>query len=211
MSSTNEVTSIAIIEDNHAIAEAFKFFIEDTNRYVVTGIYNSAEAGLEELEKKPVDLVLMDISLPGINGIEATHKLKASQPDINILIISVSVSPKHVFEALRWGASGYLTKNTEEEALIKALDQIVDGGAPMSAQIAKMVVSSFQVSRKSPLSVRETEVLELLSKGKSYTKIAKDLFVSGETVRSHIKNIYSKLHVNSKAEAIEKARKNRLV
>jgi DNA-binding NarL/FixJ family response regulator len=153
----------------------------------------------------------MDINLPGIDGITATAKIKDKHPEVDILIISVSTASQHVFDALRHGAVGYLTKNIEEEELIDALDQVVAGGAPMSAQIAKMVVASFQVNRESPFSDRETEVLGLLAAGKSYSKIADELHIGKETVKSHIKNIYSKLHVNSKAEAIARARKDRLL
>ncbi|MFK7971163.1 MAG: response regulator [Bacteroidia bacterium] len=205
------IKSIAIVEDNTAVANAFQYFIDDTKRYMVSQLFEDAESAVKTLIKNPVDLILMDIALPGMNGIEATAKIKSACPDTDILIISVSTSPDNVFEALRVGATGYLTKNIDGEDLIDAIDQVVAGGAPMSAQIAKLVVASFQINRKSPLSDRETEVLSLLSVGKSYSVIADELFLAKETVKSHIKNIYSKLHVNSKAEAIEKARRDRLV
>ena len=204
MSETTNVKTLAIIEDNEAVAEAFSFFISETGRYVVSGIYHNAEDAIEALAKTPVDIVLMDISLPGMDGISATRIVKEANPETDILIISVSSASENVFEALRCGASGYLTKNIGEEELLDAIDQVVAGGAPMSAQIAKLVVASFQINRESPLSERETEVLSLLSGGKSYSRIADEIFVARETVKTHIKNIYSKLHVNSKAEAIEK-------
>lgn len=211
MPDTIDHRTLAIVEDNEAIAEAFRFFIDDTQRYEVVHVFNNAEDAIAKLSKKPVDVVLMDISLPGMDGITATGIIKDKQPDTDILIISVSGAPENVFEALRLGASGYMTKNIGEEELIDAIDQVIAGGAPMSAQIAKLVVASFQINRESPLSDRETEVLGLLSSGKSYSRIAEDLFVAKETIKSHIKNIYSKLHVRSKAEAIEKARKDRLL
>lgn len=211
MAESENYIRVIIVEDNEAVAEAFEYLINETGRYNIEGRFVHAEDAISYLEKQAADLVLMDINLPGIDGITATAMIKDKHPDIDILIISVSSASQHVFDALRHGAVGYLTKNIEEEELIDALDQVVAGGAPMSAQIAKMVVASFQVNRESPLSDRETEVLGLLSAGKSYSKIADELFVGKETVKSHIKNIYSKLHVNSKAEAIARARKDRLL
>jgi DNA-binding NarL/FixJ family response regulator len=153
----------------------------------------------------------MDIELPGMNGIEGIEKIKKLRPRTNIIVVTVYDNDSLVFQALCAGAGGYLTKNMQPARLLEAIKDIQEGGAPMSTNIARMVVSSFQKNRNSPLTSRETEVLELLSKGKSYSTIADELFVDKETIRTHIKNIYWKLEVHSKAEAIEKALKNKLI
>jgi DNA-binding NarL/FixJ family response regulator len=153
----------------------------------------------------------MDIELPGMNGIEAIAKIKAIQPQTQVVVITVYENDELVFKALCEGASGYLTKNMPLQKLIESLKELENGGAPMSTNIARLVVSSFHKNRQSPLTARELEVLELLASGKSYSTIADQLFVDKETVKSHIKNIYLKLEVHSKAEAIEKARKSKYI
>jgi DNA-binding NarL/FixJ family response regulator len=132
-------------------------------------------------------------------------------PDVNIIVITVHENSELVFEALCAGACGYITKNTEYSRLIDSIKEAMKGGAPMSSNIARMVVESFQKNQDTPLTGRETQVLELLSKGKSYTVIADELFIHKETVKSHIKNIYFKLQVHSKADAIEVALKNKFI
>ncbi len=151
------------------------------------------------------DLVLMDIDLPGIDGIEGTSRIKKLRPDCIILIITVMEDSDKVFRSLCAGAGGYIVKNSDADQIIQIVAQAFAGGAPMSLNIAKMVVQSFTRSPDCPLSERETAVLKCISEGKSYTRIALDLFISKETVRSHIKNIYQKLAVNSKAEALKVA------
>jgi DNA-binding NarL/FixJ family response regulator len=153
----------------------------------------------------------MDLDLPGMHGIEGIQRIKKTHPDINIIVLTVHEDSDMVFEALCAGASGYITKNANHSRLLDAIDEVQTGGAPMSGKIAKMVVDSFQKNQNSPLTSRETEVLEQLAKGKSYSIIADELFIHKETVKSHIKNIYFKLQVNSKAEALEIARKNKLI
>jgi len=203
--------SVVIIENNKTIAKVFANSIEKTGKYIVTGVFHSGEEGIQFLQNQRADLVLIDIPLPGMDGISTTWKIKMAHPQTEVLIISVAQEPHTVFKALRMGASGYLTKDMKGQDLIEAIDQVMQGGAPLSAQIAKIVVSSFHINPESPLSRRETEVMDLLVKGNSYKKIGTALFISGETVRSHIKNIYNKLHVSSKADAIAKAMKLRLV
>ena len=153
----------------------------------------------------------MDIELPGMSGIDAIPKIKAILPDTHVVVVTVYENDDLVFKALCEGASGYLTKNTPSAKLIESLKELDSGGAPMSTNIARMVVSSFHKNRQTPLTARELEVLELLSSGKSYSTIATQLFIDKETVKSHIKNIYLKLEVHSKAEAIEKARKSKYI
>lgn len=196
---------IVIIEDNAKIREAFAEVIDSTGKYMVTGRYSNCEAAIAALKDDKPDVVLMDIDLPGMTGIEGTGKIKKLCPACIVIIITVFQDSDKVFRSLCAGASGYLVKNANTEAIISNIDEALAGGAPMTLHIAKMVVQSFARQHDSPLSERETEVLKGISQGKSYSKIALDLFISGDTVRSHIKNIYQKLAVNSKAEALKVA------
>jgi DNA-binding NarL/FixJ family response regulator len=156
-------------------------------------------------------VILLDIELPGTNGIQAIPKLKKILPHAYILILTVYESEKTIFEALASGASGYLTKNTPASKIVESIREVKEGGGPMSVNIARMVIRSFQKNQESPLSKRETQILEQVAEGKSRSQIAKDLFIDLETVRSHIKNIYLKLDVNSRADAIKTAKENKLI
>lgn len=202
---------IVIVEDNDAVREGFKLIINDYSDYVVVGAHDTAEKAIKALKKDEPDIVLMDLELPGMHGIVAIAEIKKLKPEINIIVNTVYENGELVFQALCAGASGYITKNSNHQELINAIDELKRGGAPMSSRIAKMVVASFQKNHNSPLSKRETEVLELLAQGKSYSMIADELFITKETAKSHIKNIYSKLQVNSKSEAIAKATQDRLI
>ena len=189
---------IVIVEDDNLIRDGFALLIDSTY-------------GFRIVNTDQPDVVLMDIDLPGMNGIEGISRIKKLRPRTNIIVVTVYENDELVFKALCAGAGGYLTKNMQPTRLLEAIRDIQEGGAPMSTNIARMVVASFQKNRNSPLTARETEVLELLAKGKSYTTIAEQLFVDKETIRTHIKNIYWKLEVHSKAEAIEKGMKEKLI
>jgi DNA-binding NarL/FixJ family response regulator len=205
------ITKVLIIEDNEMVKDGFALLINSMEGFEVSGKFGSCETAIKAIQLEKPKVVLMDIDLPGMNGIEGTKKIKKMHPDVDIIVITVHEDSELVFEALCAGASGYITKNSDYSRLLDAINEVKNGGAPMSSNIARMVVESFQKNTDSPLTARETEVLELLSKGKSYTVIADELFIHKETVKSHIKNIYFKLQVNSKAEAIEKAIKNKLI
>ncbi|TDQ11727.1 response regulator transcription factor [Pedobacter metabolipauper] len=200
---------ITIIEDNRVIREGFAAVIDGTADYQVCGQYSNCEEALKKLPSDKPDLVLMDIGLPGISGIEGTERIKKRCPECIVLIITVLEDSDKVFRSLCAGAGGYIVKNSDTENIVRSISEAFAGGAPMSLNIAKMVVQSFKVPQDSPLSEREREVLRNIAEGKSYSKIANDLFISKETVRSHIKNIYQKLAVNSKAEALKIAGGNR--
>ena len=202
---------IVIVEDNEVVREGFSLIINSVSKYYVVSSYNNAEDAIKNLKKDKPDIVLMDLELPGMNGIDAIAVIKKANSNIDLIVNTIYENSELVFQALCAGAAGYITKNTSHTELLTALDEVVNGGAPMSSRIAKMVVSSFQKNPNSPLSHRETEVLELLSVGKSYSMIAQELFITKETAKSHIKNIYSKLQVNSKSEAIAKATKEKLI
>jgi DNA-binding NarL/FixJ family response regulator len=208
---TNNQVKICLVEDDAIIREGFVMLLNENQGFRVINAYNNCEDFLKNLQKDKPNVVLMDIELPGMNGIEGIEKAKKLYPAAQVIVVTVYENDTLVFKALCAGAGGYLTKNMPPSRLVDAIKEIMVGGAPMSTNIARLVVASFQKNTNSPLSGRETEVLELLSKGKSYTNIAEDLFIDKETVRTHIKNIYWKLEVHSKAEAIEKAVKEKLI
>lgn len=202
---------IVIVEDNDQIREAFALLLNLRDDFTVVSAYDNCEDAIKNLKDDCPDVILMDIDLPGISGIEGTKKIKKLLPKIAIIIITVFENGKTVFDALCAGASGYLTKSSDKDRIIKAIDEVLKGGAPMSSKIARMVVQSFQKNPNSPLTERETEILSNISEGKSYTSIADTLFISKETVKFHIKNIYIKLQVNNKADALKIANDDKLI
>jgi len=204
-------TRITIVEDNQAVREGFALIINSINKYYVVNTYENCEDAIKGLNKDKPEIILMDLELPGMSGIEGISKIKKLIPSVRIVVNTVYENSDLVFQALCAGAEGYITKNTNHTELLEAIDEVIQGGAPMSTKIASMVVHSFQKNPNSPLSPRETQVLELLAKGKSYSIIATELFITKETAKSHIKNIYSKLQVNSKSEAIAKATQDKLI
>jgi len=206
--SSNKIT---IVEDNEVVRDGFALLIDSVSEYDVVSTYDNCEDALRNLKKDRPNVILMDLELPGMHGVEGIRRIKKLTPEVSIIVITVHANSELVFQALCAGASGYITKNAGHSKLLDAIAEVQKGGAPMSSQIARMVVQSFQKNIDSPLTTRETEVLELLAKGKSYTVIADELFVHKETIKSHIKNIYTKLQVNSKADAIEKALRERLI
>jgi DNA-binding NarL/FixJ family response regulator len=177
----------------------------------VVGSYGTGEEVIAEFQRKKADIVLMDIELPGKSGIEITKWIKEKFPHVEVIIVSVYEDNELVFNALKAGASGYITKSANYLELLAALDEIVRGGAPMSSRIARMVIHNFHLNPDSPLTQREKEVLYLISEGKTYTQISDQLFISRDTARTHIRNIYAKLNVNKKSEAIERATRDKLI
>ena len=204
--------NVAIIEDNLNIREGLAALINGTADYSCVGSFSNCEDFLRDLPKLKVDVALMDIGLPGINGIKGVEKARKIMPDLNILMLTVYKESKVVFEALCAGACGYLVKNTPPTRLLEAIREVHEGGSPMSSMIARQVITVFQQNNPniSPsdeygLSEREKEVLNKLSEGDNYQQIAAALFISVDTVRHHIRNIYKKLHVHSQSEAVAKA------
>lgn len=202
---------VTIIEDDETIREGYSYLINNTEGYKVISAYPSYEDAAKKITHDYPDVILLDVELPGISGIDAIPKLKKLIPDVHILILTVYEQDLLIFRALGNGAAGYLTKNTPHEKIIAAIHEVMEGGGPMSAHIARMVIQSFQRSDSSPLTRRETEILEQISTGKSRKRIAEELFIDLETVKSHIKNIYQKLNVHSKADAIKTARDNKFI
>ena len=208
---------VVIIEDNNTIREGLGALINGTDGYKCVGMYSSSEKFLEQLSSVKMDVVLMDIGLPGMNGIEALKKAKEINPDLNILMLTIYEESEVVFQALCAGACGYLVKKTPPSRLLEAIKDVYEGGSPMSSQIARQVINEFQkeknfaVDNEFSLSNREKEVLYQLSNGQSYQEIGDKLFISVDTVRHHIRNIYKKLHVHSQSEAVAKAIRKKII
>jgi len=203
---------VLIIEDDPEIRHSFQVIVNSSQNFVVINTYNSCESDIKHLVPDKPEIVLMDIGLPGgMNGIQGTKIIKEKSPGTEIVMVSVYEDSELVFEALKSGASGYITKSANYQELLAALEEIVRGGAPMSSKIARMVIDNFHVNLNSPLTRRETEILSLIAEGKTYTQISEELFISKETSKTHIKNIYSKLQVKCKSEAIAKANLERLI
>lgn len=202
---------VCLIEDDETIRNSYAYLIAQASGFKVVGTYNSFESAAKKIVADGPDVLLLDVELPGTNGIDALPKLKKLIPELQILILTVYETDTLIFRALGNGAAGYLTKNTSPEKIISAIQDVMEGGGPMSAHIARMVINSFQRSEESPLSRRETEVLEQIATGKSRKRIANELYIDIETVKSHIKNIYIKLDVHSKADAIKTAKENKFI
>ncbi len=202
---------VCIIEDDETIREGYAYLIGKTEGYTIVNTYSSYEEAVKKIGNDDPDVILLDVELPGLSGIDAIPKLKKLLPETYILILTVYEQDMLIFRALGNGASGYLTKNTPHEKIISAIHEVMEGGGPMSAHIARMVIQSFQRNEASPLTRRETEILEQISTGKSRKRIAEELFIDLETVKSHIKNIYHKLNVHSKADAIKTAKDNKFI
>lgn len=208
---TDKQIRICLIEDDATIRDGYAFLLGSTTGLSVVATYPHADDALKKIAADQPDVILLDIELPGSSGLDALPKLKKLLPDTYILMLTVYEQPNHIFRALGTGASGYLTKNSSPEKIVSAIHEVMEGGGPMSAQIARMVISSFQRSESSPLTKRETEILELISVGKSRKKIAEELFIDLETVKSHIKNIYQKLDVHSKEDALKTAKEQKFI
>ncbi len=202
---------LTIVEDDEIIRNGFITLLKQNQKFDCVSDYDNCEDLIRNINIDKPDVILMDITLPGMSGIEGIKKIKFRNPTIDIIIVTVHDDDEKVFQALCAGASGYLTKNVSSQKLMDSIEEVYKGGAPMSTSIARKVIESFQLNSRSPLTPRETEVLQHLAKGKSYTMIADELFIDKETVRTHIKNIYYKLNVNSKAGAIEKASKEKFI
>jgi DNA-binding NarL/FixJ family response regulator len=204
------IIKVAIVEDLEEVIEGLSTFITQDKELLLTGVYRTAEAAALELPIVKPDIVLMDINLPGITGIECIKRIKQVTEQIQFMMFTVYENNDQVFEALKAGASGYLLKKTAPLQIIEAIKELYNGGSPMSAPIARKLVTLFQEKQATKpdeagiLSAREKEVLEHLAKGLLYKEIAEILGISFHTVRQHIGNIYYKLHVQNKTEAINK-------
>ncbi len=202
---------VAIVEDDPEIRQTLALIIDGTAGFWCKLKFENGKEALKPLLENYVNVVLMDIEMPEMNGIECVRKLKPQIPEVDFIMLSIRQDDEAVFQSICAGASGYLLKDTPPAALLEAIREVKAGGAPMSASIARKVIRSFHQLNESPLSNRETEILRLLSQGMNYKSVAKDLFLSPHTVKTHIKNIYQKLHVHSRAEAVRKGIEDKLI
>ncbi len=201
--------AVSIVEDDPQVRSSLAKLIEGTPGFRCVSRHGSAENALEEIPKIKPDVTLMDINLPGINGVECVRRLKPQLPGTQIIMLTVYQNTEHIFNALAAGATGYMLKQTPPAELLAAIKEVHGGGSPMSSHIARKIVQSFQQpapasAEAQSLSPREAEVLDLLAKGFLYKEIADQIKVSYATVHTHIRHVYEKLHVRSRTEAVAK-------
>ena len=207
---------VAIVEDRREIREGLAMLIGGTDGFYCADSYRSAEEALDKIEHNQPDVVLMDIGLPGMSGIQALQLLKRRYPEMLLLMLTVYDDDERIFDAMCAGASGYLLKKTPPARLLESLKEAVAGGAPMSPEVASRVISLFRDIRPPErasynLTPHETRLLKLLVEGHNYKTAAAELGVTVHTVSFHLRSIYDKLQVHSKSEAVAKALQNRLV
>lgn len=204
---TMKTTSkIAIVEDNHTIRAALVELVDSIPGCRCVADLATGEDAIREIPKLRPDLVMMDIHLPNLSGIECTLRIKESMPALAVLILTVYEDEGKIFQALQAGASGYILKRSRPDEIVSAVREMLDGGAPMTPEIARKVVDSFSRAARTPpgsemVSRREAEILHCLTKGSSNKEISDELHITVETVRWHLKQIYDKLHVHSRTEA----------
>lgn len=201
--------TVCIVEDDVGVRDGLVRLLGRARDFQCAGCCASAEAALATIPAVKPDVVLMDLNLPGLNGIECVRKLKVLLPSIQVVMLTVYEDPEKIYQALSAGAMGYLLKQTPPAKLLDALRDVYGGGAPMSSQIARKVVQSFQSARPTDstgeLSAREREVLDYLAQGYLIKEIGERLGIGFDTVRTYIRRIYEKLHVHSRAQAVAKA------
>lgn len=207
-------TTVSIVEDNEQLRDTLARLLNRAEGFKCVGDYGTAELALEAIPAAPPNVVLMDINLPGLNGVECVRRLKQLVPTTQIVMLTAYEDTENIFNSLAAGASGYLLKRSKSSEILDAIREVQNGGSPMTAHIARKVVQSFQanaavaaapVESSEELSPREKEVLDLLSQGFMYKEIADKLGISFETVRTYIRRIYEKLHVRTRTEAVAKA------
>jgi DNA-binding NarL/FixJ family response regulator len=207
---TVDAIKVAVVEDDSDVCHGLAMLIESAPGFTCVATCPSAEEALVGLPEKQPDVILMDIGLPGMSGIECIRKLKHILPRAQVMMLTVFDDHDRIFESLKAGATGYLIKKTAPENIVRSIRDLCAGGSPMSSQIARRVVEEFQHPPRqsdaaSQLTAREQEVLAKLAQGFLYKEIASAIGVSLETVRTHVRNIYSKLEVRSRTEAVNKA------
>ncbi len=201
--------SISLVDDEKELCQSIATFVNGSPGFRCVSIHHSAAAALQHLPAEKPDVVLMDINMAGMDGIECVRRLKAAAPEIQILMLTVYEDTEKIFKALTAGASGYLLKRSNPSKLLEAIREVHEGGAPMSGSVARKVVASFQQAKatsqaETHLSPREETILNLLAKGLAYKQIAAELGISVETIRSYLRRICEKLHVQSRTEAVAK-------
>jgi DNA-binding NarL/FixJ family response regulator len=210
-------TKVCIFDDNKRILDSFSMMMESSDTIELVGLFNTCKNAAEQIRKSGAEVVIMDIEIPPMDGINAVKEIRKEDKETPIIMFTIFDDSAKIFDSICAGANGYLLKNTEPEKIIQSIAEVKEGGAPMSPSIARKVLEKFQglepinLPPDYELTQREKEVLKLLTKGLSYKMIAAECFISFETVRTHIKNIYVKLHVASMTEAVAKAIQEKIV
>jgi DNA-binding NarL/FixJ family response regulator len=212
----NKIIKTAIVEDMRDIREGLATLINFTEGFTCTGSYRSMEEAITSIRHRVPDVLLSDIGLPGMDGIEGIGILKEQYPEMTVLMLTVYDDDERIFDAICAGASGYLLKRTTPAKILENIREAVSGGAPMSPEVASRVIKLFREVRPPEkvdydLTPHETRLLKLLVEGHNYTTAADELGVSYNTIKFHMRHIYEKLQVHSKSEAVAKALQNRLV
>jgi DNA-binding NarL/FixJ family response regulator len=202
---------VVIVEPNDELRESYRLIINGSFKFSITGAYSNFEEAMRDLGKQMPDIFIMEIDLPGVSGIDATRMLREKYPHVKTILAANYEEGAIILEALKSGALGYLLKRSGYAELIAALEGIDNHGAYLSNSIARIIISNFHVNLNSPVTHRERQILQMLSVGKTYSEIAEELFISRETSKTHIRNIYQKLKVNSKSAAIAKANVEKLI
>jgi DNA-binding NarL/FixJ family response regulator len=211
---------VVLYEDNNQLREGLTMLIQGSEGFNVVNAYRNCNHVEEDIRQDQPDIILMDIDMPGVGGIEGLKLIRKTNASCKVLMLTVFDDRQNIFEAIRAGADGYLLKKTAPAKLLEHLKDVYEGGSPMTASIARQVIEMFNQYHESGenkkgeeynLTPREKEVLQLMVKGYTYKMAASALYISVETIRSHIKNIYEKLHVNSKSEAVAKAFNDKLL
>lgn len=206
---SKDIIHVALVEDDSWVRENLEREINKSEGFACLGSYSTAEAAVEAIPARPPDVAVLDINLPGMDGIECLRQLRTRCPEMNFLMLTVYEESEKIFQSLRAGANGYLLKRSSTAEVLEALRQVNEGGAPMSSAIARRVVKYFSQDDEgqpdlTQLSPRERDVLELLARGSAYKEIAHKLGLGIETIRMNVKHIYGKLHVHSRGEAVSK-------
>ena len=209
---------VAVFEDNKHLRETFELLLNSSEGFLCVGTWPDCSNLVAQLKARPCDVVLMDIEMPGMNGIDATKIIKANFPAIHILIQTVFFEDDYIFNAICAGASGYILKSTSPDGYLDAIRDVQSGGSPMTPGIARKVLELFKTNLQPASAVKdynltgqEKRVLQLLVAGKSYKMIAAELFISLDTVKTHVSNTYAKLHVHSGTEAVSVALRDKVV
>lgn len=209
---------VAVFEDNKHLRETFELLLDNAEGFACAGTWPDCRELVAHIQAAGCDVVLMDIEMPGMNGIEATRIIKEHFPKINILIQTVFFEDEYIFNAICAGAAGYILKSTSPNGYLDAIRDVQSGGSPMTPGIARKVLELFKnnllpatPAKNYNITTQEKKVLQLLVNGKSYKMIAAELFISTDTVKSHITNIYAKLHVHSGTEAVSVALRDKIV
>ncbi len=210
---TLEIIYVVIIEDNKYVRSAWEMALKKTLEFKVIGAYGSCEDAFKENTTNDADIILMDIGLPGMSGIDGVRYLKEKYPELIIVMCTVHDENEEIFKAICAGAVGYLLKKISTEELVSALREAYKGGSPMTPAVARKVISAFQKSEKENVNLteREMNILTMMAQGKSYSSIANEIFLSLDGVYYHIRHIYEKLQVHSRSEAVAKGIKKRLI